>query len=444
MADLNHYSIDLKNIVGQVLELAKHNGATSAEADIGAGQGLSVTARMGDVETVEHHRDKGLSVTVFIGQSKGSASTTDFSDSALENTVKAACTIAKSGGEDDCAGLIDSSYLAKDIPELDLFHPWDITPAEAIEMAIQCESTALKLDKRLKNSDGTSINAYTGTHIYGNSHGFCSGWDSSSHSIDCTVIAESNNTMQRDGWYSRSRDANDLEGIESIAEKAANRAISRIDSRKLSTRSAPVIFEAQVASGLFGSFLGAISGGALYRKSSFLLDKLDTQIFADQINIKENPLLKKAMGSAPFDNNGMATMQKELVNKGILKTYLLSAYSARKLGMKPTGNAGGIHNLIVEPGSQDLASLIKTMGTGLLIREMIGFGVNQVTGDYSRGASGFWVENGEIKYPVEEITVAGNLLDMFKNIISIGNDVDTRGNIQTGSVLIDPMTIAGE
>jgi len=434
---------NLENILASVLDMAKQSGATSAEASIGAGAGFSVTARMGEAETVEHQRDKGLNVTCFINRKKGSASTTDFSDAALRETVRAACTIAKHTSEDEYAGLLDPEYIATRVPDLDLLHPWDISPEEAIKLAVECENTARTFDKRITNSEGATVHSYSGNHYYGNSQGFIGGWDWSTHSIDCSVIAEQDGMMQREGWYSKKRDHTELENIQTIAGTAASRALQKLGSRKLSTLSVPVIYEAPVASSLFSSFINAILGGAQYRKSTFLLDKAGSRIFPEHITLEERPHILKGPGSAPFDNDGMATRDRTLVADGILQGYVLSAYSARKLGLQPTGNAGGIHNLIVKTGEQDLAALLKTMNKGLLITDLIGFGINQVTGDYSRGASGFWVENGEIQYPVEEITVAGNLTEMFKQIVAVGNDVDTRRNIQTGSVLIENMTVAG-
>ncbi|MFQ5661481.1 MAG: metalloprotease PmbA [Gammaproteobacteria bacterium] len=441
--DNRHSKAVLIGIIQRLLDIAKATGATAAEVDIGTGMGLSVTVRMGEVETIEHQRDKGLGLTVYIGAHKGSANTTDFSEQALNETVQAACSIAKNTGVDECAGLLDAQYLAQEIPDLDLSHPWDIPPERAIELAKSCEDEARKTDRRIKNSDGCVLNTYAGTHVYGNSHGFTGGWDWSSHTLDCSVIAEQGASMQRDGWYSKARDYHDMQAIDEIGRQAAARTVARLGARKLSTRHVPVIFEAPVATGLFSAFISAISGGALYRKASFLLDKLEQPVFADTIHIHEQPHLKKGLGSCPFDNDGMATRARDLVKDGILQGYVLSAYSARKLGMAPTGNAGGVHNLIVEPGKCDLDGLIKTMDTGLLITDMIGFGVNQVTGDYSRGASGVWIKGGAIQYPVEEITVAGNLARMYKHIIEVGNDVDRRGNIQTGSVLIEEMVVAG-
>ncbi|MCZ6525766.1 MAG: metalloprotease PmbA [Gammaproteobacteria bacterium] len=442
--DNNNNRAELEDIIQQVLDAAKSAGATSAEADIGTGNGLSVTVRMGELETIEHQRDKGLSLTVYLGQKKASASTTDFTSQAIADAARAACTIAKNAGADEHAGLIDAKYLAQQIPDLDLFHPWDIEPDEAVELALQCEHEARQMDPRINNSDGSLLNTYSGCHIYGNTNGFIGGWNWSSHTIDCTVIAEQDGNMQRDGWYSKARDRNDLQDIKDVGREAASRTVARLGARKLSTRNVPVIFEAPVAGSLFSAFISAISGSALYREASFLLNKLNQQVFADHIHIHEQPHLKKALGSAPFDNNGMATRVRDLVKDGILQGYLLSAYSARKLGMAPTGNAGGVHNLIIESGPYDLSGLIKKMGTGLLITDMIGFGVNQVTGDFSRGASGVWIEGGEIQYPVEEITVAGNLIEMYKQIVEIANDIERRGNIQTGSVLIESMIVAGE
>ena len=435
---------DAHALIDQALTLCRRHGADSAEADINSGRGLSVNVRMGQVETIEHQRDKGLGVTVYIGGRKGSASTTDFSAGAVQAIAEAACTIARNASRDDCAGLLEPRYLAKDIPDLDLCHDWAVTPREAIDLAVACEDAARQTDKRLTNSDGALVSTYTGSHLYGNSHDFINGWDWSSHNIDCTVIAEENGRMQRDGWYTKARDRRDLDRVEDVGKEAARRTLSRLNARKLGTRTAPVIFEAPVARGLFSAFCTAISGGALYRRASFLLDKLGEQVFAPQVQIEEQPRLPRELGSAPFDNDGMATQRKHLVRDGVLESYVLSAYSARKLGMTPTGNAGGVHNLVVQTGEQDLDALIRQMDTGLLITDMIGFGVNQVTGDYSRGASGFWIERGEIAYPVEEITVAANLKDMFQHIVNIANDVDNRGNIKTGSVLIENMTIAGE
>jgi PmbA protein len=435
---------ELTRIIDSVLTQSKDMGASAAEADIGAGAGLSANVRKSEIDKLEYERDKGLSITVYIDGQKGSASTSDFSEKALKESVKAAFNIAKYASRDECAGLIEPELMAKEVPDLDLYHPWSISPEAAINLAIECERAAFDYDKRISNSDGSVVGTYSGINLYGNTNGFIDGWNWSSHTIDCTVIAEDKNGMQRDGWYSKTRDFNDLQSINEISQEAARRTVSRLGSRKLSTRQVPVIFEAPVASGLFSAFITAISGGSLYRRASFLLDKKGEQVFAEHINIREQPYMKKALGSAPFDNDGVATKQRDIIKDGILQDYVLSGYSARKLGLQTTGNAGGVHNLVIEPGQNNLEEMIKELDTGLLITDMIGFGVNQVTGDYSRGASGFWVENGELAYPVEEITVAGNLIDIYKNIVSIGNDIDPRGNVLTGSVMIDAMTVAGE
>ena len=427
----------------KALGFARQAGATAAEVDIGIGQGLSVSVRLGVVETIEHQRDKGMGITVYLDHKKSSASTTDFSDQALLDTVQAAVAMAKHASSDDCAGLTEPEYLAKNVPDLDLCHPWDIAPEAAIKLAVACEDAARREDRRIVNTDGTALNTYSGTHVYGNSHGFTGGWDWTNHSLECAVIAEQDGKMQRDGWYTSARDQMELESGPAVGRYAAQRTVTRLGARKLPTCNVPVLFEAPVAKGLLSTFLAAIAGGALYRKASFLLDSLGRQVFAAHINIRERPHLPKGPGSAPFESDGMATRDRELVSNGILNGYLLSAYSARKLGMTPTGNAGGVHNLILEAGASDLDGLIRQMHRGLLITDMIGFGVNNVTGDYSRGAAGLWIEHGQIQYPVEEITVAGNLADMYRGIVQVGSDVDRRGNIQSGSILIENMMVAG-
>jgi PmbA protein len=435
---------ELTRIIESVLNQAKEMGASAAEAEVGVGSGLSANVRKGEIDKLEYERDKALSITVFIDGQKGNSSTSDFSEDAVKNSVEAAMGIAKYASRDEHAGLVEAELMATEFPDLDLYHPWSISPEAAIELAIECEQAAFDHDSRISNSDGSVVSTYSGLNLYGNTNNFINGWDWSSHTIDCTVIAEDSNGMQRDGWYSKARDYNDLQSVNDISKEAARRTVERLGSRKLTTRQAPVIFEAPVASGLFSAMITAISGGSLYRRASFLLDKKGEQIFADHINISEQPYIKKALGSAPFDNDGVATREHDIIKNGVLEDYVLSGYSARKLGLQTTGNAGGVHNLVIESGKENLDELVKKMGTGLLITDMIGFGVNQITGDYSRGASGYWIENGELAYPVEEITVAGNLVDMYKNIISIGNDIDPRGNVLTGSVMIDTMTIAGE
>jgi PmbA protein len=434
----------LKNLIQDLLDESKKQGASSAEAGLSVDNGLSVTARLGEVETIEHHCDQSLGVTVYIGQKKGSASTNDFSSDSIKETVKAACSIASFSSEDEYAGLPDKASLATDFPDLDKNYPWNIEAEEAIDLAIECEDAARSYHAEINNSEGASINAHQGISVLGNSLGFIHGYQSTRHSISCSVLGERDGDMQRDYWYSVSINADKLESAKTIGIKAAERTISRLGSRSLTTRQCPVLYSAEVASGLIESLIGAISGGSLYRKSSFLLDALDTKILPEFIHIHEQPHLKMALGSANYDSEGVATVARDIVTEGVLKGYVLSSYSARKLGMQNTGNAGGVHNLIVDTGENDFSAMLKQLDTGLLVTELMGQGVNKVTGDYSRGASGFWVENGQIQYPVDEITIAGNLKDMYKNIVSVGNDVDYRGNIRTGSILIEQMSIAGE
>ncbi len=433
----------LEQLVSELLAEAKKQGASAAEAGVSSDTGLSLTVRMGDVETIEHTRDNGLGVTVYFGQSKGSASTSDLTPQAVRDTVKAACNIAKYTTEDSCSGLADARLMAKELPDLDLYHPWDIDVDAAIELGKRCEDAARSLDSRIVNSEGASLNTHAGLHVYGNSHGFVGGYPTSRHSLSCTVISQQAEAMQRDYWYTVGRAATDLEPAEHVGQKAARRALGRLGARKISTREAPVIFQSDVATSLLRSFTGAIRGAALYRKSSFLLDHLDKKIFPDFIHIHENPRQLKGLGSAAFDGEGVATKARDLVRDGILKSYILSSYSARKLGMQTTGNAGGVRNLAIDPGDLSLDALLKKMDKGLLVTEMMGHGVNMVTGDYSRGATGFWIERGEIQYPVEEITIAGNLKQMFQQLLAVGYDEECRGNIRTGSWLIENMTIAG-
>ncbi|MCQ8128487.1 metalloprotease PmbA [Methylomonas rivi] len=434
----------LKHVVQQLLDEAKQQGATAAEAAFSVDNGLSVSARLGDVETIEYHCDQGIGVTVYFGRQKGSASTNDVSADSLKETVKAACSIARYASEDEYAGLPDPALLATEFPDLDLNHPWDINAETAITLAVECENAARHFDKAISNSEGATVNSHQGTRVFGNSLGFLQGYQSSRHSISCSVLAGSGDSMQRDYWYSVARNPALLETARFVGEKAAQRTVARLNARSLSTRQCPVLFAPEMASGLIGSLLGAISGSSLYRKSSFLLDSLDSQILPDFVRIHEQPLLVGGMGSASYDAEGVATRARDIVSDGILRSYILSTYSARKLGMQTTGNAGGVHNLIVEPGEQDFAGMLNLLGTGLLVTELMGQGVNRVTGDYSRGASGFWVENGMIQYPVQEITIAGNLKSMLRNIVAIGNDVDLRGNIRVGSILLEQMAIAGE
>ncbi|MBA2491425.1 MAG: metalloprotease PmbA [Gammaproteobacteria bacterium] len=434
---------DLKSLAAQALEEAKHQGASSVEVDVSVDSGLSVTARMGDVETLEHHKDQGLGVTIYLGTRKGSSSTSDLRPEVMRETVEAACRIARYTAEDECAGLADPDLISRDYPDLDLDHPWELTPEQAVELAIACEAAARAVDRRISNSEGASVSRLRGMSVYGNSHGFIGGYRGTRHSMSCAVIGQQNGHMQRDYWYTVARESALLDSTQTVGRIAAERTLRRLDSRQLSTRQVPVIFEASVARSLLGHFISAISGGALYRKASFLLDQVGKPVFPEFVHIHEQPHLKGAMGSAPFDNEGVATKSRDLISGGVLQGYVLAGYSARRLGLQSTGNAGGVHNLIIEPGAHDLLGLMAEMGDGLLVTELIGHGVNPVTGDYSRGATGFWIENGEIQYPVEEITIAGNLQEMFKHIQAVGNDMDKRGNIRSGSILIERMTIAG-
>jgi PmbA protein len=434
----------LKSTVQELLDEAKKQGASAAEAGLSQEKGLSVSVRLGDVETIEHHCDQGLGITVYFGQRKGSASTTDLSVESIKETVSAACSIARYTSEDECAGLPEKEALATEFPDLDLNHPWAISAGDAIALAIECEDAARAYHADISNSEGASINTHQGLRVMGNTLGFIHGYYSTRHSLSCSVLAQRGDSMQRDYWYSVARNAGNLEPAVDVGKKAAARTIERLQARSLSTRQCPVLYSAECASGLLGSFIGAISGGNLYRKSSFLLNALDRQIFPDFVHIHEQPHLLGALGSAAYDSEGVATRSRDIVSNGILRSYVLGTYSARKLGLHSTGNAGGVHNLTIAPGRLDFQAMLKKLDTGLLVTELMGQGVNLVTGDYSRGAAGFWVENGQIQYPVEEITIAGNLKDMLKNIIGVGNDVDYRGNIRTGSILVERMSIAGE
>jgi len=435
----------LTQIIDLILSQAKSNGATQAEAGANVESGLSVTVRLGEVETIEHNRDKGLGVTVYFGKRKGSASTTDYTEQAIINTVSAACDIARYTSEDEFSGLADKQLMATRFPDLELYHPWDISAESAIEQAQQCEQFARDYDSRITNSEGASINSHTGLRIYGNSHGFIGHYPSSRHSINCALIAESDNSMQRDYWYSVARDAADLESINSIATKVAERTLARLGSRKIETIQTPVIYSSEVSSGLINHFLRAINGSLIYRDASFLLNSINTKVFPEFLSISESPQLIKALGSAAFDSEGVATQSRDWVIDGVVQNYILSSYSARKLNLDTTGNAGGVRNIRIKNSLHEinLSQLLSSMDTGLYITELMGQGINMVNGDYSRGASGFWVEKGIIQYPVEEITVAGNLNEMFSNIVNIANDIDVRGNIHCGSILIEQMQIAG-
>ena len=430
--------------VATALDEAKKQGATSADAAAGLDSGLSVTVRNADIETLEHHRNQSLSVTVYQGQRKGSASTSDLSPDAIQEAVEAANRIARFTSEDDCAGLADADLMATDFPDMDLYHPWSLTAEQAIDIARDCEAAAMGQDKRITNSEGASVNAFQGVSAYANSHGFSGIKRGTRHSISCSVIAQDEQGMQRDYDYTSSRIPEKLDDPEKVGRSTAERTVRRLGAQKLSTRKAPVLFAPDLSRGLMGHFTSAISGGALYRKATFLLDMLNEGVFPDFVHIYEDPRILQASGSASFDNEGVATRKRDLITQGVLQGYVLGSYSARKLSMQTTGNAGGVRNLRIESGGDDFTALLQRMGTGLYVTELIGHGINSVTGDYSRGAAGFWVENGEIQYPVEEITVAGNLKDMFLDLQSVGTDIDLRGSTQTGSWLIGEMMIAGE
>ncbi len=436
---------ELQQMTADVLALARSLGASAAETEVSLGMGQNVSVRMGETETIEYNRDKGVSVSVYFGQQKGHASTSDLSPQAIQDTVKAACSIARYTAKDEFCGLADKDLMAKEIPFLDLYHHWPISVEEAIEMAKECESYALGVDERITNTEGASVSTYEGMFVYANSNGFSGGYASSRHGLSCSVIAEDGpEGMQRDYWYTSARAASDLESAKHVGQMAGNRTIKRIGSKKIKTAKVPVIFESTLASGLISHLISAVSGGSLYRKSSFLLDSLGKQVMSPNVTIEELPHIRKGLASSPFDNEGVATRSRTLVQDGILQGYVLSSYSARKLGMVTTGNAGGNHNLIVKPGDMNLEALLKYMGTGLVVTELLGHGVNMVTGDYSRGAAGYWVENGVILHPVEEITIAGNLREMFMQILAVGNDVLIQGSKQVGSILVESMTVAGE
>jgi PmbA protein len=433
----------LKQISEDALNLAKQAGASDAAVDVSFGTGQSVSVRKGETENIEYNRDKGISITVFFGHKKGYASSSDFSSKAIQDTVAAACNIAKFTAEDTFCGLADAGLMAKDVVDLDLYHPWHASVEEALEVAKRCESAALNVDKaRIKNSEGASISTSEGLFVYANTHGFVGGYSSSRHSISCSVIAEQDGAMQRDYWYTNARDANDMRSAESVGKLAGERTVHRLGAKPIKTGQYPVLFEAALSSSLISSLVGAISGGNLYRKSSFLLDSLGKQVSSSLLNIEELPHIEKGIASSPFDNEGVATQPRMLVENGVLQGYMLSSYSAKKLGMQTTGNAGGAHNLVVQHTKQTFADLLTLMGTGLLVTELLGHGLNMVTGDYSRGAAGFWVENGVITHAVEEITIASNLKEMLNQIIAIGNDALVPSSKQTGSILIERMTVA--
>lgn len=433
----------LKNLVSDILNEALKQGASSAEVDVGFNKGFSITARNADVESVEYNQDKGIEITIYLGKRTGSASLSDFRPEAIRAAVQAACNIARFTDEDPYAGLAEKHELAFHYPDLDLAYPWNISVERAIELAIECESKALSKDKRISMAEHVVVSTGQAWNLYGNTQGFIGMYSATRHNMSCVLVAKQGDDMQRDYYYSSVCDPSLLEPVDVIAEKAVERTVQRLGGQRIATQKVPVIFAAEEARGLIGHFVAGISGGNLYRKSSFLLDSLGKRIFPEFIRIEEKPHLSKGMGSAPFDDNGVLTRPNVFVESGRVQSYILGVYSARKLGLQTTGNAGGVHNLFISTGDKNLSELIKDMHKGLLVTEVMGQGVNILTGDYSRGASGFWVEHGEIQYPVEEITIANNLRDMYANIKAIGNDVDLRGNIKTGSILLEEMTVAG-
>jgi len=447
----NRFSLSadaLRDIAQDMLAYARQRGASAASVEISEGFGQAVTVRHGEVETIEYNRDKGLGITAYLGQQRGNATTSDFSTGAVRDTVDAALSIARYTAKDDCSGLPDADMLARDCPDLDLYHPWNLPVDDAVGLARECEQSAMDADKRINNSEGATVNIHEAQFVHANSLGFIGGYPTSRHSVSCAVIAEHKGAMERDYWYSVARDAREIVEVKQLGRIAAERTVRRLNARQIGTMKVPVLFEAPIAASLLGHFVGAVSGSSLYRKSSFLLDQLDKQVFASHVHIEDIPYIHKGLASSPFDDEGVKVQHRLIVEGGILRGYFLGSYSARKLGMRSTGNAGGNHNLIMKstggkPGERGFDDLLKKMGRGLLVTELLGQGVNHVTGDYSRGAAGFWVEHGEIQYPVQEITIAGNLMEMFLNIVAVGNDVLVQGSRQCGSILIENMTVAG-
>ena len=439
---------EMESLAQAALERARSAGASGCDVDVSEGYGLTVTVRKGKPDTVEHNRDRSLGVSVYFGDRprvrRGYASTSDFSRAALEQTVDAAAAIARHTAEDDCAGLPDAELLARSKPDLDLHHPWDISTEDAVDLAKRCEAAAFAVSKKIRNSEGATVSAQQTQFVFANSLGFVGGFPGSRHWLSCAVIAEDKGMMQRDDWYSASRVPAQIADPRALGRYAGQRTAARLGARKIATTQAPVLFEAPVAIGLIGHFVSAVNGGNLYRKTSFLVDSLGKEVFSPLVQIEERPLEAQGMASSPFDEEGVATQERSIVRAGVVEGYFLGSYSARKLGMKSTGSAGGHHNLLVRSQGPDFAGMLKKMGRGLLVTELLGQGVNPVTGDYSRGAAGYWVEGGEIAYPVEEITIAGNLKEMFKRIVAIGSDVVVRSGRSAGSILVENMTIAGE
>lgn len=441
---------ELRGLSESILKLTKQYGASDAELSLNRGAGLSVEIHKSQVDKLEYHRDQGLSLTVYMGQHQGSASTGDLSLQAIEDTVKAACNIAKYTGEDKYTGLADAELMLSDAEhadndDLDLYHPWDLSAEQAIEITRECEAVALGFDKRIINSDGASISTYSGIGLIANTNGFMGVMPSSRHSLSCSVIGQmpDDDAMQRDYWYTTSRLADQLESAEVVGKKSAEKTLARLNGQKISTREVNVLYSPEMARSIIGHFTGAISGGSQYRKSTYLLDSVNEKVFPDFIHLHEQPHIQQAFGSGYFDKEGVATRNRDVVVEGVVQNYIMGSYSARQLGLKSTANSGGTHNLTLDSTGQDFEELLKMLGTGFYVTELIGSGVNGMTGDYSRGAAGFWVENGEIQFPVEEVTIAGNLKDMLQKIVAVGTDVDLRGGTRTGSILIEGMMLAG-
>lgn len=439
----NHTENELKNLCAQVLDIAKAGGATAAEADLSEALGQGVQVRLDEIEQIEFQQDTSLDVTVYVGQRKGRSSTADFSPQALQDTVRAALDIARYTAEDDCAGLADAALMATEFGDLDKYHEWNLPAEEAVEIARRCEQAALGFDPRIENSEGAGVQTDHYQFVYGNSHGFCAHQRGTRHSISCSVVAADEQGMQRDYWYDLARAREDLDTPEAIGRTAAARTVARLDGRSIATGTYPVVFDATVAGGLIGHLVGGLSGGSLYRQSSFLIDSLGKQILPEWLNLREEPHIPRALGSTWFDAEGVATKPRFVIENGIVQGYFLSSYSGRKLGMQTTGNAGGAHNLQLNHTHATQQDLLREMGSGLLITELMGQGVNMLTGDYSRGAAGFWVENGVIAYPVQEITIAGRLQDMYLAIRGVAADALKRSAHKVGSVWVGGMTVAG-
>ena len=439
---------ELRSLAQVVLERARHAGANGCDCDVSEAYGLTVTVRKGQPDTIEHNRDRSVGVSIYLGERpkvrRGHASTSDFSRAALEQTVDAALAIARHTAEDECAGLPDAELLTREQPDLDLFHPWGLSTEEAIDIARRCEAAAFSVSKKIRNSEGATVAAHQSQFVFANSLGFMGGYPGSRHWISCSVIAEDKGLMQRDDWFSAARVPAKLAEPQALGRYAGQRAVARLGARKIATCRAPVLFEAPAALQLIGHFVSAVNGGNLYRKTSFLVDSLGKQVFSPLVRIEERPHEKRGMASTPFDEEGVATRSRAVVRDGVVEGYFLGSYSARKLGLKTTGNAGGHHNLVVRSAGPDFAGMLKRLQRGLLVTELMGQGVNLVTGDYSRGAAGYWVDGGEIRFPVEEITIAGNLKDMFKGIVAVGSDVLVRSGRSSGSILVENMTIAGD